>query len=297
MDAILIHNPTAGAGNVSADCLMDWLRAAGYNPIYQSSKDPAFPSALHQAADLVVVAGGDGTVAKVAMQRPETGAAVAILPLGTANNIATTLGIPQDPKHAIATWVNATTQQLSLWSATGSWGEQCFLEGCGLGVLTQSALKMHHQATDDYQPSQKLVAARAAIREIVSHSSPITVHAQLDDQTIEGQFLLMEMLNISRVGPRLAIAPEVDPADHYLNVVVLESAQRQALLDWLDADPLNMPIPATIYRCQSLNLTWHDAPIRVDDEFWPDEEEMSQGSWRMQICLADRKFPVLVPKL
>lgn len=297
MDAILIHNPTAGAGNVSAECLTSWLKAAGYNPIYQSSKDPAFPSALHQEADLVVVAGGDGTVAKVAMQRPETGAAVAILPLGTANNIATTLGIPHDPEHAIATWANATPQKLSLWTATGPWGEQCFLEGCGLGVLTNAAIQMHHQATDDHQPSQKLAAARAAIRDRVSNSPPIAIRAQLGDQVIEGEFLLMEMLNISRIGPQLAIAPQVDPTDDVLNVVFVEAANRQSLLDWLDADPLDNPIPATIRPCQTLYLTWQDALIRIDDEFWPEAEEMLQGLWQMQIRLAAKTFPVLVPTL
>lgn len=297
MDAILIHNPTAGAANVSADCLIGWLKAAGYNPIYQSSKDPSFPSALRQTADLIVVAGGDGTVAKVAMQRPETAATVAILPLGTANNIATALGIPHNPERAIAAWGSTTCKSLSLWTATGLWGEQCFLEGCGLGVLTQAAIQMHNQATHDDNPNQKLAIARAVIRDLASKRPPVTIRAELDDQVIEGQFLLVEMLNIGRVGPRLAIAPQVDPTDDCLNIVLVEAANRQSLLNWLDTDPLNTPIPATIHRCQTLHLTWRDAPIRIDDEFWPEENNTLHGSWQMEIRRAAKQFPVLVPTL
>ena len=143
MDVILIHNPTAGAGDIAAERVIDWLRAAGYNPLYQSTKDPEFPSALKQAADLIVAAGGDGTVTKVAMHRPETRAAVAILPLGTANNIATALGITGTPEQTIATWASATRRNFSLWTAIGPWGEQIFLEGSGVGVLTKLLPRCH----------------------------------------------------------------------------------------------------------------------------------------------------------
>ena len=55
---------------------------------YQSTKDQSYKSALRERWDLIVVAGGDGTVAKVARRLRYRKAPIIVLPVGTANNIA-----------------------------------------------------------------------------------------------------------------------------------------------------------------------------------------------------------------
>ena len=57
--------------------------------------------------DLVVAAGGDGTVATAAGIAVRTSAPLAILPLGTANNIATSLGVSAPAPDLIASWATA----------------------------------------------------------------------------------------------------------------------------------------------------------------------------------------------
>lgn len=65
MKAILVHNPTAGDYRYSRGELTDLLHRTGITPFYQSSKVGELTAALAEPADLIVVAGGDGTVAKV----------------------------------------------------------------------------------------------------------------------------------------------------------------------------------------------------------------------------------------
>ena len=97
MRAILFHNPTAGWGKFTKKELMTALRLGGLTPHYCSTKGRRFKKTLHQPADLVVVAGGDGTVTKVIAQMPDLRIPVAILPLGSANNIARSFGVAGRP--------------------------------------------------------------------------------------------------------------------------------------------------------------------------------------------------------
>ena len=65
MFAILCHNPTAGAGNHSKKELLAALELAEVEAEYCSTKGDDFPEMLKQPIELIISAGGDGTVAKV----------------------------------------------------------------------------------------------------------------------------------------------------------------------------------------------------------------------------------------
>jgi diacylglycerol kinase family enzyme len=88
-------------------------------------------------ADLIAVAGGDGTVGKVARRLIGRGIPIAVLPMGTANNISRTLGITDlSVIQLIPSW--STARHLS-WDAgvsEGPWGERTFIEGIGAGLFT-----------------------------------------------------------------------------------------------------------------------------------------------------------------
>jgi diacylglycerol kinase family enzyme len=88
----LIHNPDSGNAS-DADKLVKFLRDHGHEVRYQSAKEDGWKRALKKPADLVAVAGGDGTVAKVARRMVGRGVPIGVLPSGTATNIARTLGL------------------------------------------------------------------------------------------------------------------------------------------------------------------------------------------------------------
>ena len=109
MRTLLLHNPTAGASHPNADELMRQLKAAGFRPKYQSSKD-GYRQTLRKRWDLVIVAGGDGTVARVARRLRNREIPLAILPIGTANNIARALGLNGDIDSLISHLPTAQAQ-------------------------------------------------------------------------------------------------------------------------------------------------------------------------------------------
>ncbi len=92
MRVLLIHNPKAGDRKHSKKQLIAILTRSGHQALYQSIKERGWKKVFKKPVDLVVAAGGDGTVQKTAWQIMGSGVPLAILPLGTANNLARTLG-------------------------------------------------------------------------------------------------------------------------------------------------------------------------------------------------------------
>src|SRR5262245_18660766 len=92
MHAVLIHYPSAGSGSRRAEALTSLLMEAGYSLTTCSTKECVYKEALKEQADLILIAGGDGAVGRVIRCLPHYNTPIAILPLGTANNIASNLG-------------------------------------------------------------------------------------------------------------------------------------------------------------------------------------------------------------
>src|SRR4030095_11007921 len=89
---------------VAAETLRRELEQCGYEIVCELGKDADFDELPKQHADFVVVGGGDGTVSSVARAMAGAATPIAVLPLGTANNIAKCLGVHCSWRHAIANW-------------------------------------------------------------------------------------------------------------------------------------------------------------------------------------------------
>lgn len=92
MRIVLIHNPKAGDRKHGKKQLMASLIRSGHQAFYHSIKERGWKKAFKKPVDLIIAAGGDGTVHKTAWQIVDSGIPLAILPLGTANNLARSLG-------------------------------------------------------------------------------------------------------------------------------------------------------------------------------------------------------------
>jgi diacylglycerol kinase (ATP) len=278
MRVTLIHNPTAGDESFSASELTALIERAGHQVLCRSSKED-YQSALRLPADLVAVAGGDGTVRKAAMELLGRNIPLALLPCGTANNIARSLGIDGSPRQLIAGW--ATTRQMGfdVGLARGPKGESRFLEGVGLGLF--SGLMAILDAIDDEydidfdDPDQKLHSDIKALEALVAEYPACEVEVTIDEQRFAGQYVLIEAMNIKSVGPNLLFAPEADPGDGCLDFVFVAEHERAAMLDYLRRrrhSPEAWP-RLTVHRGQHLRVAWQGAEIHVDDKIWLDKED------------------------
>lgn len=86
-----------------------------------------------EAADLVIIAGGDGTISCAAESLVATGLPLGILPMGTANDLARTLQIPLDPMAALEVIIKAKSRPVDL----GSVNNILFFNAASIGLGTK----------------------------------------------------------------------------------------------------------------------------------------------------------------
>jgi diacylglycerol kinase (ATP) len=262
--AIVLHNPTAGSGDVAAEHLMTALAAGGIAARYCSTKQGGFKHLLRKASDLVVAAGGDGTVLKVIRHLRNRSVPIAILPLGGANNIARSLGITADPLEiARAGWEETKARRLDIGAAVGPWRKRLFVESVGIGALAEA---MAATAEGDVTGPEKSALARQALVEVLAAAQPLELRLTIDGQEVECRCLLAEIMNIASIGPRLLLAPAADPGDGLLDLVSLEPEARADMLAWLGASSECAP-PLTIRRGCAFAFERNDERLHVGDAF------------------------------
>jgi diacylglycerol kinase family enzyme len=267
----LIHNPGAGRqGAGQAAKLRRLLEDSGCEVRYQSAKDRGWKRALARSADLVVVAGGDGTVARVVRRLIGRGVPVALLPSGTANNIARALGMLERPFETLVRgWRDARRVKLDVGMAAGPWGERYFIEGVGAGLFADLLA-----ASTLNKPAEQHKAVASALRRLkaaAARCEPVELAAMLDGRDISGRYLLIEALNLPYVGPNLHLAHDSHPGDGHFDVVLVTEAERARLLHYLDVWQDNRERLAVLptLRGRRLQFEWTGFALHIDDKLQP----------------------------
>jgi diacylglycerol kinase (ATP) len=299
---LLIHNPGAGKhAKEDVDRLLALIRECGHEVRYKSAKDDDWAKALDAPADLVAVAGGDGTVARVVKKMAGRGVPVAPLPAGTANNIATTLGIVGRPlEELVQGWKGARRVKLDVGVAEGPWGRRYFVEGVGAGLFAQTVplVDSDPRLKQLKTPADKVRFALEKIEERLAHLQPVAVKASLDGKDVSGDYLMFEALNIAYVGPNLFLAPDSNPGDGQFDLVMVTEAERDRLSHylkhWQEKKPRLAVLPSR--QGKQLHVDWTGFRVHIDDEFWPEEDEKPKSaSSAIDLRMQGAAVEVLVP--
>ncbi|WP_137149902.1 lipid kinase [Devosia sp. FKR38] len=121
--ALMLVNPNSRRGGTALDSVIERLRAGGVDVLIEQlgapQEVPAQIVALRDQADLVIVCGGDGTLNAAAGGVVKTGLPMAILPMGTANDLARTLGIPENLELAADIIIAGRQTRIDLGEVNG----------------------------------------------------------------------------------------------------------------------------------------------------------------------------------
>lgn len=276
MRITVIHNPGAGSRNAEGDKLRQLLEDAGHHVRIQSADEPEWKDALSSPADLVAVAGGDGTVARVAKAMVGRGVPLAPLPAGTANNISRTLGLLERPwEELIRAWPEARRVKLDVGVARGPWGERYFVEGVGAGVFAclLSSPSSARRRVQRKPPDERVAGALHLLEQQAQARSPVEIAMTLDGKDLSGRYLLVEAINIPYIGPNLFLAPDSQPGDGTLDLVLATEAERERLKSYLASWQNNRERLSVLpsHRGKHLRIQWGGYELHIDDELWPEE--------------------------
>jgi diacylglycerol kinase (ATP) len=231
----LIHNPGAGEKKYRKKEITGLIRAGGFDCRYFSTKKKKFP--ILREADLYAIAAGDGTVRKSLKRflaanplwRPGP---IGILPLGTANNIARALGIAgRDEKMIMRAWHKGKTKKFDLSEISNARKQKIFLESFGLGVLPRLIKEMEREKFKNLKSrAESIFAAREQLTSITKIFEPFYCEIIVDGKKYSGKYLMVEIMNISTIGPNLCLSPFSDPGDGILEIVLVKENEREELL-------------------------------------------------------------------
>jgi diacylglycerol kinase (ATP) len=279
MRVTLIHNPDAGDHEEpSGEKLIRLIRSKRHEVIYQSSAAGNWKDALKAPGDIVAAAGGDGLVGKVAKHLIGKAVPLAVLPMGTANNLAKSLGLADRPlEELIAGWPRARRVKFDIGVASGPWGSKHFIEGLGIGLFTQTMYRLDARGNANlahaYDTAKKLTSVLELLRERLASCPLKTLKLVLDGHDLSGDYFLVEVMNIKCIGPNLNLAPKADPSDGILDIVLLSKGEEEKLNEYLSAGIENKPCSPNlnVRRGRRLQLDWEGSVIHIDDEVWPED--------------------------
>jgi len=270
--ARILHNPKAGDEEHSEHELIQMVESKGFKVEYCSIKEPGWEK-LNRKLDFLIIAGGDGTIRKVTKRLLDRKLSdkrfpLALLPLGTANNLANTLGVINKP-HNLITWQHSSRKSFDVGLIYGLKDVRFFLEGLGYGVFPSlmSKMKQVDKKMSD-APEEKLAMALKILKEVVTEYEPDLFEMEVDGVAHTGKYLLIEIMNTQSIGPNLILSPDADPGDGRFELIAIPESDREQLLNYIESKINGDEIENDFKRiiCRNIKIKGDCNRLHVDDE-------------------------------
>lgn len=186
--------------------------------------------AAENGAQLIIAAGGDGTLGEVLNGTLGTGARLGILPVGTGNDFARCLGIGTNLDAALEILKNGEARQIDVGRVEIAGQSRYFLNVAGAGFDSRVAARINgHRpkilaklgGTGAY-----LVACGCEMRRF-----PLAkMRLEVDGKVTEGRAVLCAIANASSYGGGMLVAPDADLSDGFFEVCLIKALSRGAFL-------------------------------------------------------------------
>lgn len=299
----IVHNPTAGNALHNKKDLVEFFQGSGHTVKYVSTDWENWEDLIDLAADFILVAGGDGTVHKMAAvllnskNKQKDYPPIRLLALGTANNIAETLLFPGS--YSLQPGIGGkASQRFDCGRINGLDHKEIFLESVGFGVFPALISEMDKNPIEIVKTEEKLRQILKVLLKVVKDFKAQKAKVQADGINIKGSFLMLEVMNIRSVGPNLELAPDADPGDGYFDLVMVPESRRSQLEDHLEKmikgehNSRKVFEFAKIIRVQKVKVKWHGEHMHVDDTFVGD---YSRNSVELDMIPSAMEFLESIP--
>ncbi|MEM9607469.1 MAG: YegS/Rv2252/BmrU family lipid kinase [Actinomycetota bacterium] len=225
-DLAIVTNDTSGRGR-AAEVVGRLRRAAARRGHVTAELDAddadatrAAVAALPDHVRRIVAVGGDGLVHHVIQHLAGTDRELGVVPVGTGNDFAAALGIPDDTNAAIEIALGPT-QPLDAIHSEHGWAASVATAGFSAVV----------NATADRIPlplGSRIYTAATIVELPRLRSWPAML--TLDGTEVEAETMMLAVANTPRFGGGMQICPDADPTDGLLDVTSISPVSRLTLL-------------------------------------------------------------------
>jgi diacylglycerol kinase (ATP) len=259
-------NPGASRVQELADTALTALSDAGFEfVVHQRPDSQALGKVLCDNArrfDAIVVAGGDGSVHAVLPALLDAGKPVGILPLGTANDLALTLGIPSDPIAAVGVIAAGHRRRVDVGKVNGV----PFVNAASIGLAVDVA---EHQNVERKRKWGVLSYVFATL-EALGDADRFHAVVDCDGQCHEVFAYQIAVGNGIHYGGGMKIAPDASFEDGLFDVYAIEThsvAELVALAPAFRAGTHGDSPDVSVFRCRRLRIeTRTPASVSADGE-------------------------------
>lgn len=218
--ALMLINPISGTRDKKGLCdfTASRLKSAGIDVEIAHTQHKGHGAELANRAaqdgiDIVVVAGGDGTVNEVASVLMHTDTALGIIPCGSGNGLARSLGIPMDFDGAVDVIARNRPYAIDCGMAEG------LPFFCTFGVGFDAVV------TEKFSSGKrrgKMQYVRSALLEYINFT-PDNYALEIDGEIYTENAILIAVCNTSQYGNNAYIAPRASLSDGLLDVTVIRN--------------------------------------------------------------------------
>lgn len=224
--ALLLVNRRARNGSLPVEAAIEVLRAGGV--VVEEVPMPAigglsgFLAERRSGIDCVILGGGDGTMNRAAPALMANRIPFGILPLGTANDLARTLGIAFDPVGAARVIVEGHVRSIDLGTANG----HPFFNVASIGFSAELAAELTGAAKRRWG----VLGYALAGAKLLARTRPFTAFLEYDDTTEKVRTVQIAVGNGRYYGGGLTVDFEAELDDGLFHVYSLEVSHWSRLL-------------------------------------------------------------------
>ncbi|MBP1970408.1 diacylglycerol kinase (ATP) [Virgibacillus natechei] len=221
-NARIIYNPTSGRESFKKELptVLERFEVAGYETSTHATTSEgdateAAKVAVDRRYDLIVVAGGDGTINEVinGMAEQEHRPKLGIIPGGTTNDFARALNIPRDINKAVDIILADQSKFLDI----GKVNNHYFMNIAGGGKLTE----LTYEVPSKLKTMLGHLAYYMKGIEMLPSLKPIRAQIEYDGNVIDEEIMLFLVANTNSVGGFEKLAPNARMDDGYFDLLIL----------------------------------------------------------------------------
>lgn len=235
--ARLIYNPVSGHEQMPKNVadILNVLEQAGYEASafrttrQKQSAQKEATRAANAGFDLIVAAGGDGTINEVVNgiafleKRPQ----MAIIPAGTTNDYARALHIPRESiKDAVKVILKQKTRKMDIGQATFAKHTQYFVNIAACGSLTELTYGVPSEVKSALGYTAYLIKGA----EMLPHLTTNELRLTYDDGVYEGKLSMLLLGMTNTIGGFEQIMPDAELGDGFFQLIVVKPSDPVKLL-------------------------------------------------------------------